>query len=353
MQLRNGRIIVNKLIIKDDIKNNTDYDTNYKIIKDDNNDYDIIKTDIINDYDYDIDKENVDPLSNCKSKFKNKCKKSNIKKCGFCRKSGHTINNCNDNEIYELDEYLSNIALLDFLQEKKKYTAHIIQNLPDSSLKVICYLHNVLFNNSNGNIANTLVEKYINDHFQNLLTKMNDLNDENICDFLEIVYSKILESRIEVEDEIITKKYFFQKINFILLKENISIRYFIKIERVSNNLLDTKSTIQNLDNSNSNNNIECPICYSELNNSTRLITQCGHNYCYTCFYNYLNSLKNDKYILPCCCFCRKEIAKFYYCNQIECNKIQDKFLLPNLFILDNKIRDAFPIHRIGADNRIF
>ena len=335
MQLRNGKIIVNKLIVKDnfnDIKDDTDID--YKIIKDDIN-----------------DKENIDPLSNCKSK--SKCKKSNIKKCGFCRKPDHTIKNCKDDAIYELDKYLYDIALLDFLQNRKNYIAGVIENLPISSIKVMYYLYNITFNTSIQDLSNILMEKYINEQFQNLLIKMNILNNENICKYLEEMYSKILESRIEVEDEIITKKFFFQKMHFIFLKDNISIRYFIEIERVSNNLLDTKSTIRPIDNDNNNNTVECPICYSELDNNTKLITQCGHSYCYTCFYNYLNSLENDKYILPCCCFCRKEIDKFYYCNQIECNKIQDKFLLSNLFILDNRIRDAFPTRKISADNRIF
>lgn len=326
MQLRNGRIIENKLIIKDDIKDNikdnTDYDTNYKII----NDYDNIKDDIINDY----DKENMDPLSTCKYKSKNKCKKLNVKKCGFCRKPGHTINNCKDSAIDELDKYFYDIALLDFLQSKISYTAKIIMDLPKSSIKVICYLHNISYNNSIINISKILMEKYINAHFQNLLTTMNDLNNENICKFLEIMYSNILEFRIEVEDEIITPKYFFQKMNFIFLKENISNRYFITIERVANNLLDSKSTLHNAEDN--NNTIECPICYSELDNNAKIITECGHHYCYICFYNYLDSLKNNKYILPCCCFCRKTIDKIYYCNMDECNKIKDKFLLSNIFI---------------------
>ena len=329
MQLRNGRIIENKLIIKNDNDNinddNTDHDTNYKIIKDDINDYDY-------DIDNDNDKENIKPLSKSKSKSKskNKPKSLNIKKCGFCREPGHTINNCNDDEIYELDKYLNDIALLDFLQDRKKYTATIIENLPEPSIKVICYLHDISFNNSIINIGNILMEKYINEQFQNLLIKMNELNDKNICQFLENMYSNILESRIEVEDEIITPKYFFQKMYFIFLKENISNRYFIKIQRVSNNLLDSKSTIHNTEDN--NNTVECPVCYSELDNNTKLITKCGHHYCYTCFYNYLDTLKHNKYILPCCCFCRTTITKIYYCNTNECKKIKDKFLLSNLFI---------------------
>jgi hypothetical protein len=336
MQLRNGRIIENKLIIKDNIIN----DDNIKddiIINDDN-----IKDDIINDY----DKENIEPLP--KRKSKNKCKKLNVKKCGFCRKPGHTINNCKDSTIYEIDQYFYDVALLDFLQVQTSYTAQIIMDLPESSIKVICYLHNISYNNSIINIANILMEKYINSQFENLLKEIKELNNENICQFLENMYSKVLEFRIDVEDTIITPKYFFQKMHFIFFKETISNRYFIKIQRVSNNLLDTKSTIQNSEDN--NNTIECPICYSELDNNTKLITQCGHYYCYTCFYNYLDTLKNDKYILPCCCFCRKTIDKIYYCNINECNKIQNNFLLPNLFILDAGPREVLIHNRTNTVN---
>ena len=303
MQLRNGKIIENKLIIKDNIINDDQIIQNY-------------------------DKENIKPLS--KSESKNKCKKLNVKKCGYCREYGHTINNCKDSTIYEVDQYLYDIALLDFLQDRRNYTAEIIAIFSEPTIKVICYLHNVSFNNSNSNIANILMEKYINIQFENLLKEIKELNNENICPFLENMYSKVLESRIDVEDTIITPKYFFQKMHFIFFKETISNRYFIEIERVSNNLLDAKSTIYNSEDN--NNTIECPVCYSELDNNTKLITQCGHYYCFDCFYNYLNSFKDNKYDLPCCCFCRTIINKIYYCNTNECKKVKNKFLLPDLFI---------------------
>jgi hypothetical protein len=317
MKLRNGRIIENKTSIQcTKIINDISKDT---IIEDS-----IIENNII---------ENIDPLQvKSKSKLNNKCKLKplNIKKCRYCREPGHTINNCKDSTIYEVDQYLYNIALLDFLQEQRNYTREIIVILSEPSIKVICYLHNVSFNNSIINIANILTEKYINIHFENLLKEIKELNNENICQFLEIMYSKVLESRIEVEDTIITPKYFFQKMHFIFFKETISNRYFIEIERVFNNLLDAKSTIQNSEDD--NNTIECPVCYSELDNNIKLITQCGHYYCFDCFYNYLNSFKDNKYDLPCCCFCRTTINKIYYCNIDECNKIKDKFLLSDLFI---------------------
>jgi len=316
MKLRNGRIIENKISIQCT-----------KIINDISEDT-IIEDDIINN------KENIDPNQNeIKSSVNNKrkLKPLNIKKCGYCREPGHTINNCKDSTIYEVDQYLYDIALLDFLQDRRNYTAEIIAILSDPSIKVICYLHNVSFNNSIINISNILMEKYINIQFENLLKEIKKLSDENICSFLENIYSKVLEARIDVEDTIITPKYFFQKMHFIFFKETISNRYFIETERVSNNLLDTKSTIQNSEDNN-NNTIECPVCYSELDNNTKLITQCGHYYCFDCFYNYLNSFKDNKYDLPCCCFCRTTIDKIYYCNMNECNKIKDKFLLPDLFI---------------------
>lgn len=325
MQLRNGRIIENKLIIKDDFNNitdNTDYDTNYKIINDD----------IIND------KENIDPVqvkSNSKLNNKRKLKPSNIKKCGFCREPGHTINNCKDSTIYEIDQYLYDIALLDFLQDRKNYIIQIIVNLSDPTIKVICYLYNISFNNSIINIANILMEKYINNQFENLLKEIKELNNENICKFLENMYSKVLESRIEVEDTIITPKYFFQKMHFLFLKETISNRYFIETERTSIDIIDSKSVFQN-NNINDVHTIECPVCYSELDNNTKLITQCGHYYCFDCFYNYLNSFKDNKYDLPCCCFCRTTINKIYYCDTNECKKVKNKFLLPDLFIEEKR-----------------
>ena len=72
-----------------------------------------------------------------------------------------------------------------------------------------------------------------------------------------------------------------------------------------------------------NNNSECFICYEQLENSNYLQTNCKHEYCISCFKQYIQT---KSYRLPIeCAFCRQHVISVYMINLKEQNNIRDFF----------------------------
>ena len=57
--------------------------------------------------------------------------------------------------------------------------------------------------------------------------------------------------------------------------------------------------------------MDCPICLKHINNIELSITNCNHNFCYTCLNNWFQ--KNKK----TCPMCRENIDFFKYNNEIN------------------------------------
>lgn len=41
---------------------------------------------------------------------------------------------------------------------------------------------------------------------------------------------------------------------------------------------------------------ECPICYTEFNVSPNLVGECGHEFCFDCMKNYINTKVNENQV---------------------------------------------------------
>lgn len=273
----------------------------------------------------DIEENNIDQnkenIPQNITKRKSKKKDILIKKCSFCRNPGHTINHCNDSKIVDLHSYIETIAILDIFDNNKNYTLSYLNTLNVYEIKILCYLHNIVYYEINSAIYKIFLF-YIKYKFEIISNKIINITNSNIFDFLVELYTEILNARIEVEDTIFTPKYVYQKLSFIFYSHNIERRYFIESEKVIN------------ENSNQVNNIEddCPICFTPLTNENRIITECNHYYCFGCFEQYLGSIKNNINKNPKCCFCRDRISKIKYFNQDSYQNLQNSYLLPDLYI---------------------
>jgi len=61
------------------------------------------------------------------------------------------------------------------------------------------------------------------------------------------------------------------------------------------------------------NQFQCPICINEfVHSNEKTMLNCGHDICYSCFTNYIKSIKNTK---PCCSLCRQIITKITISNE--------------------------------------
>ena len=308
---RSARIISNEPFIELEFKSrkkNNDIEENN------------IEENNIEENNIDQNKENILPKV-----IKRKPKKKNIliKKCSFCRNPGHTINHCNDSKITDLHNYIETIAILDIFDNNKNYTLSYLNSLDIPEIKVLCYLHGITYYQINAAIDKIFLY-YIKYKFEIVSDKITNVNNTNMFNFLVELYTEILNARIEVEDKLFSPKYVYQKLSFIFYSHNIERRYFIQSKRVIN-----KNQSFEL-----NNNIEddCPICFTPLTNENRIITDCNHNYCFGCFGQYLESIKNNVNENPKCCFCRNKISKINYFNQNSYQNLQNSYLLPDLYI---------------------
>jgi len=264
----------------------------------------------------DPNKENIPPTMD-KSKRKPKKKHILIKKCSFCRNPGHTINHCNDSKITDLHNYIENIAILDVFNNNQNYTLSYLNSLNIPEIKILCYLHGITYYQINAAIDKIFLF-YIKYKFEIVSDKIVNLTNNSMFNFLVELYTEILNARIEVEDKLFSPKYVYQKLSFIFYSHNIERRYFIQSKRVINE--------------NQNQEDDCPICFAPLTNENRIITDCNHNYCFGCFGQYLESIKNNVNENPKCCFCRSKINKIKYFNQNSYQNLQNSYLLPDLYI---------------------
>jgi hypothetical protein len=72
---------------------------------------------------------------------------------------------------------------------------------------------------------------------------------------------------------------------------------------------------------------QCPICLEEIDGKNRIITNCNHKVCISCFENYLTSIQTT--VLekkPSCCLCRTNITSLIFTSPECCNFIKKKYL---------------------------
>jgi hypothetical protein len=72
---------------------------------------------------------------------------------------------------------------------------------------------------------------------------------------------------------------------------------------------------------------QCPICFDEIQEKDKIITNCNHTFCNNCVQRYLKSLNNSDKI-PVCAYCRDPMKSLKITNPILCKQIQDKYCNP-------------------------
>jgi hypothetical protein len=186
--------------------------------------------------------------------------------CGFCRKTGHNKNSCD--ELTKLDERLYRRATTsDFVGLKPKQLTMLLEK----ALKT----HPNLITDIRDTDLRQLINIYVN--------KMGNISHP--------IQPPPQRERLMREDELVLLA---SKIDELLDRSKEGHSYQHLVKKIPSNI-----PVYKLD---SMEKKECPICYTE--NITNCETDCQHSYCLNCI---SSSLKYK----PTCAVCRNNIKKIY------------------------------------------
>lgn len=214
-----------------------------------------------------------------------------VRRCSHCRLPGHKVNVCREAFIdgNTHHEFLLEIIYAHLNSDNLDATPIIVKsylrNLTLAQLKLITYIHEDI------NIFSYQL------FHQNLITfdQAAMLLKVDIITVLGYYYQSYYRN-LEVE-------------GYLQSTPPPSVR---KIEIESIQVIPCKET-----------KFQCPICIEQVNDTSRITTNCGHDVCTTCFDNYLSSLQNAASAkIPSCCLCRANITTLTFTSADCCNDIK-------------------------------
>jgi hypothetical protein len=250
------------------------------------------------------------------------------RKCSFCSCKGHNITTCNNNIIVAANNYLI------YLKN------HFISQHNTNRILAIRDFENYLYNYCSQTHNNAKLIKAIARRFYN--TRLRSL--------LIVTINKIILNLFEIDINWIT----FHQHNYVPFNEHTPVRisyilngiiinYMAEIQRNTNDINDNNnnSDANNIitnyeiklepidnekqyDNTDTNTDIECSICYNSVKKTHCATFECKHEYCIDC----TKQLVIKKH--TSCPYCRHEI-KNIICYTEECyNKLSTPISSANL-----------------------
>lgn len=245
--------------------------------------------------------------------------KKDVLICNYCHSEGHLLKNCTDESIFKIDDELKNISILDYFFSSNLFLFNEIRSFSIQKIKVLGNLYSLKHS------QNSIIRMYKRHADKFMLDLITNLTNETFYYFIEDFYAFILYfkekyklldfSRNNILTQILTRLYDLSvKCNLIY---KLNTKYYILHEKIN-----FTSEFENK---------ECPICYEKISEDNIIFTECNHAYCYECFHNYFDVIENIRQI-PTCCYCRKKISLFKYCDSSGFKKFKIKYLLPNLLL---------------------
>jgi hypothetical protein len=249
-----------------------------------------------------------------------------IMKCSYCDCEGHLIHKCVDESIFNLNEYLKNLAFLDVFFPEINYLKLDFKKYLLAKIRVLCYLYKIKSCKNESKdyldqLKYKLIKKYRGYAYRFLCKCMSN---EDLYNFIENIFTFCINNKELDKQNNFTRFILFSKIG-IFLKKNPDLysRTF---------MIDKKYNLRNLSLFLKNNHLDkiCPICYENLDKNNIIITNCNHYYCFDCFYQFMKSIYSTNYINNNCCCCRTKITILKYHNENEFNKIKKTFFVPQI-----------------------
>lgn len=249
-----------------------------------------------------------------------------IMKCSYCYCEGHLIHKCVDESIFNLNEYLKNLAFLDVFFPEINYLKLNFKNYLLPKIRVLCYLYKIKSCKNESKdyldqLKYKLIKKYRGYVYRFLFKYMSH---EDVYDFMKKIFTFCVNNKELDKQNNFTKSSIFNKIGIILERNHhLYSRIFMNYQ---------KYNLRNLSIFFKNNHINkiCPICYENLDKNNIIITNCNHYYCFGCLYTYMKSITATNYINNKCCCCRTKIIGLKYHNESEFDKIKKTFFVPQI-----------------------
>jgi hypothetical protein len=234
--------------------------------------------------------------------------------CSFCRRPGHNITRCNDQQILIFERETLNV-IRSLTQENSQidlFRNYMLNYALHAPNVVKAFAIRNCGANARSNMSNCmeLIIQYFISQTQNEETNnqtIQELNPEeqsNNLNFrrerrfgfseLSLPYYEMDRRTIDEDESIIYAMMFIRMIRAI--NESVTL----------NRKFDIKITISEKQDDLHEKN-ECIICYDEHKKQDFIKLNCGHEFCKDCI---KQSLQNEKKITPCCALCRTNIINF-------------------------------------------
>uniref|UniRef100_A0A6C0B203 RING-type domain-containing protein n=1 Tax=viral metagenome TaxID=1070528 RepID=A0A6C0B203_9ZZZZ len=225
--------------------------------------------------------------------------------CSFCNGQDHTIQQCQtfNSATEELHKKTVQASIFsDYMTgHSETFLKMWLQTLTINQLHALGDYFTCFQNTSFNNTSNKKVQinRISSSYFWLIAghptrTQFNNISDETFLEFKEILQSHMNPHHYNLLEEIV-------------LQERPWLRKF-HIKVITR------------ENSNSNNEKNCGICFSNnIDPLTTVSTNCNHDYCQECFSNHIKSFRTQVNREPNCAYCRTKITTINTINPEHIN----------------------------------
>jgi hypothetical protein len=286
-----------------------------------------------------------------------------VRKCGFCKLSGHTISSCQDPSIIQLKADAQNAGDFCVAYGSLRYLKAWLNQCTIPKLRIL------LGSTPEISEANTLKEQYCIELIKLYYT--DRLTEPGIKERLkeqlpQEIVSNIRETIIEWTNLRIIRMTVRERRHASNIRDEIRIydidtamanirdqynRLYQEREDLIYAISERQLEIDNYDKTRSPKKfnivaklkedkdescIDCPICFDSIPKKDMITTNCNHDYCGACLTNYFNGLSCTKD--PSCPLCREQITQLQFKNKTLFNDIREKY------ILEVQAQEPPPVH---------
>ena len=279
------------------------------------------------------------------------------RKCGFCRCSGHTINQCDHPSIEELDNKILNIVavtnMFPFL--KKICIRKELELLTLNELKVLSYKFDGPDSNKKYMSCKSGLLKLLTMYYYEMAITECPENSEILEPIITNIYlefqfdfrvpervpdSRILRRCADIAYENMPEQQteYFRLSNWI--SQQIENHYrdyteFIKSQEFKPHRFDMFTCVQEQIDEHYE-MFDCPICQEDITDKNKCVELgCKHQFCTGCITMQLETAsKANSFSHPNCAMCRAPIADLYFNNYFEGESIHSKYIKKDRFLMN-------------------
>lgn len=279
--------------------------------------------------------------------------------CSYCRKQGHTISNCDSEEVKKIYDEIDYYAGITYLFPSIKYVliTSEIEKLIIPEMKTVLFRYFILTpiekkiknrkdiikllsdnyyvyvekNEENDNywkiyINNILIPNEASlSKFRDIIDKIKKLSPDNLEEILEEINVVYVDIQNKIEEERIKREEIRRQREEVRRQreEEHRQREIIKLRE----LYKFDIEIISLYSKNPDKTFDCSIFYTdEIPEREKIqFNKCKHAFCGSCITNYLENLQIQRTKILNCPYCRKKVEGFQIKNKELCETISNKF----------------------------